>query len=208
MSYLDTLGFSDNLQILLTWDIETSLLTTWKYFKRNWTDFFYPSSDDLTIIGEHRTWALLFHHSNAIYYSTNDIDQQEYTHLLKECLSNNFESLNLKTKPHDDNSIDFEIESPSKELKLWISSMNREISIGFEDKNGISDWHTHMSLFGANFPNEQLTLMTELVNHILTGNEKIAHSSVHGFYLTDDYENELKNKIEKEEIYLKEWNEL
>lgn len=207
IAYLDSFGFSDDLQVLLSWDNETSVLTKWKNVINHWTDFFYPSSDDLTIVGELDGWAILFHHSEIVYYSTNYLSQLEYSNLLKDCLKSNFELINWNEKSQEDFSIDFEIENPSKELRLWISSMNKEISIGFEDKKGTTNWHAHMSSLGANFPKEQLDIMIKIVNKIISGNEKIVCNSKNGYYLTYNIE---KDKIDEEnnDLILKNWKEI
>lgn len=74
---LDTLRIDDTKQILLTWDNETSVLTNWGFLKNHHSDFFYPSSDDLTVMDENMLWTILFHHSEIIYFSTNKLTQNE-----------------------------------------------------------------------------------------------------------------------------------
>lgn len=199
---LDSLGFDDNEQVLLTWDDETSLLTDWKCFTTHLSDFFYPSSDDLTILGEKMLWSILFHHSETVYYSTNDLTQKEYSDKLTDYLNSNFSHIKFIRKVHGDFIVDFEIKSPLHRLTLWISSMNKEISVGFEDSDGSSDWHTHMSLFGANTPYEQLKAMSDLVINIFNGTEKVVFNSTDGYFLTDKLEEETKK------IILMEWTEL
>ena len=68
--------------------------------------------------------------------------------------------------------------------------------------HGNSDWHTHMSLFGANSPIEQLNTMSDLIKQIIDGREKIAYNIDEGYYLTDNLEEE------SELTTLKKWNEL
>lgn len=201
-SKFDSLGFDDTKKILLVWDNETAVLTNWRFLKNHLSVLFYPGSDDLTVFDESMQWSILIHHSRTVYYSTNDLTQAEYSDFLSDYFIDNFKHLKSEKKIHEDLSVDFEIKSPSGKLTLWISSMSKEISIGFEDTNGKSDWHTHMSLFGANSPQEQLKAMSDLMKQIIDGKEKIAFNMDEGYFLTDnlEYESELTT-IEK-------WNEM
>lgn len=199
---LDSLGFDDTKKILLMWDNETTVLTNWRFLKNHLSDFFYPSTDDLTVFDESMLWSILIHHSETVYYSTNNLTQGEYSDLLSEYFIENFKHLEFKKKEHEDLTVDFEIKSPSNKLTLWISSMSKEISIGFEDTCGKSDWHIHMSLFGANSPKEQLQVMSDLINQIIDGKKRIAFNTNEGYFLT-------KNLEEKNELTtLRNWNEL
>lgn len=199
---LDSLGFEDTKKILLEWDDETAVLTNWRFLKIHFSDFFYPGSDDITVFDESMQWSILIHHSETIYYSTNELTQAEYSDLLSDYFIDNFKHLKSEKKIHDDLTVDFEIKNPSGKLTLWISSMSKEISIGFEDANGISDWHTHMSLFGANSPFEQLNTMSDLIKQIINGKEKIAFNVDEGYFLTDNLEDE------REFTTLEKWNEI
>lgn len=199
---LDSLGIQDTKKILLVWDNETALLTNWGFLKNHFSDFFYPVSDDITVFDESMQWSILIHHSETIYYSTNELTQAEYSNLLSDYFIDNFKHLKFEKKIHDDFTVDFEIKSPSGKLTIWISSMNKEISVGFIDANGNSDWHTHMSLFGANSPTEQLNAMSDLIKQIIDGKEKIAYNVDEGYFLTDNLEDERKFTT------LKKWNEI
>ena len=201
-SKLDSLRFEDSKEILLEWDNETALLTNWRFLKNHLSDFFYPGSDDITMFDESMRWSILIHHSETVYYSTNDLTQAEYSDLLSKYFIGNFKHLKSEKKIHDDLTVDFEIKSPSGKLTLWISSMSKEISIGFEDTNGKSDWHTHMSLFGANSPTEQLNTMSDLIKQIIDSKEKIAFNIGEGYFLTDNLEDE------SELTTLAKWDEL
>jgi hypothetical protein len=199
---LDSLGFDDTKKILLMWDNETTVLTNWRFLKNHLSDFFYPSSDDLTVFDESMQWSILIHHSETVYHSTNNLTQAEYSDLLTDYFISNFKHFEYLKKVYEDLTVDFEITSPSCKLTLWISSRSKEISVGFEDTNGKSDWHTHMSLFGANSPKEQLQVMSDLINQIIDGKERIAFNTDEGYFLTNNLE------AENELTTLRNWNEL
>jgi len=57
--------------ILLSWQPEWAVTTTWKMLLKYWTDFYYPISDDLTVCDDSLQWALLFHHEHRIFFGTN-----------------------------------------------------------------------------------------------------------------------------------------
>ena len=44
----------------------------WKLLVKYFDDFYYGSSDDLTIIDESLNWAVLFYHENEIYFGSNE----------------------------------------------------------------------------------------------------------------------------------------
>jgi len=69
---LDLLGFEETKKILLIWNNETTVLTNWSFMKDHLSDFFYPSSDDLTVFDESMQWSILIHHSETVYYATNN----------------------------------------------------------------------------------------------------------------------------------------
>jgi hypothetical protein len=95
-----------------------------------------------------------------------------------------------------------------RKLSIWIATYNREITVGFDNSENTCDWHTHMSLFGANELNEELIAMSQLLDSILSDKEPIIFSSKTGFTLTNDLESEIRDKDEDEIIIIYKWNEL
>lgn len=104
--------------------------------------------------------------------------------------------------------VDIEFTSPKTRLKVIVSSQDSEVSLFFEDPNSISDWHTHMSLFGANEIQEQIEKSLELIQELIFGNLKIVESSKRGFWISDDMENETKFADKDERISLVKWHDL
>ncbi len=51
--------------IIISWERKLTLKTTKNIFIKYWTDFLYPSSDDVTIISEKTNWILFYNHCEA-----------------------------------------------------------------------------------------------------------------------------------------------
>ena len=48
--------------IIITWHRKTTLKTSKKVFIKYWTDFLYPSSDDVTLISVKTNWVMFYRH--------------------------------------------------------------------------------------------------------------------------------------------------
>ena len=48
--------------LIISWNRKTVLKTSKQIFLKFWTDFLYPSSDDVTIISEKTNWILFYRH--------------------------------------------------------------------------------------------------------------------------------------------------
>jgi len=57
--------------IYLSWQPTLAIKTTWKMLVKYWTSFYYPISDDLSVIDESLDWCILFHHEHEIHFGTN-----------------------------------------------------------------------------------------------------------------------------------------
>ena len=58
-------------RVLLCWQPDCAIETTWKMLVKYWTDFYYPVSDDLTVCDESLQSVLLFHHAETVFFGTN-----------------------------------------------------------------------------------------------------------------------------------------
>lgn len=96
-----------------------------------------------------------------------------------------------------------EYPSQKKELILWVSTQDDEISIGF-DKNRECIWHTHMSQFGAYEPETELKETVEFISGLFGGRQIIVTDKKNEMYVTDTPEDidEFGNKM-----ILKSWND-
>ena len=134
--------------------------------------------------------------------------QSEYSALVKDYLLTYHPDFAGTIQYKDDNSFTCSIKSRKGHLSIWISTCDNEITVGFDDINGKCDWHTHMSLFNAYEPEEELLAMTKLLNAILTDEEPIVFSSKYGYTLTDDAEDDIDKKYHDEIITVNKWSEL
>ena len=64
-------GVAFSTPVYLSWQPEWAVKTTWKMLVKYWTDFYYPISDDLTVIDGTFRWALLFFHEHEVFFGTN-----------------------------------------------------------------------------------------------------------------------------------------
>jgi len=134
--------------------------------------------------------------------------QSEFSNLAKEHIVKHYPlfigNLNFK----QDGSFDCSIKSKTGRLSVWIATYDCEITIGFEDAEGKCDWHTHMSLFGANEPKVEPNAMSQLLDSILSDKEPIVFSSKSGFTLTDNINEDINQKEDDETITVYKWTEL
>ena len=71
--------------VFLSWQKTIAMIVPWKLLIKYFNSFYYGISDDLTIIDQSLTWALLFYHSDQIYFGATDNYKP----------SKNFENINL-----------------------------------------------------------------------------------------------------------------
>ena len=64
-------GLAIDQPVFLSWDNENAMIVPWKFLIKYFDSFYYPSSDDLTIIDKSLNWALLFYHEDDIYFGSN-----------------------------------------------------------------------------------------------------------------------------------------
>jgi hypothetical protein len=102
------------------------------------------------------------------------------------------------------------IEYPSKAglVKLWITTQDLELTIGLEGKVPKWDWHTHMSLFSAYEPDDELREASQLIKNILIGNEYIVSNSELGYSISDNPDKAIENRMDNEIVEIKKWFDL
>ena len=57
--------------VYLSYQPEWAIATTWKMVVKYWDDFWYPGSDDLRVVDESLSWALLFWHESVAFFGDN-----------------------------------------------------------------------------------------------------------------------------------------
>ena len=124
--------------------------------------------------------------------------QKEFTEYIIPKVLDNFPQFkgSCVVKPND--IIDIEYKSNKGKLIFWLTTQDREITLGFTGDTEC-DWHTHMSLFGANTPDEELVGAMDFIDKIINNKKTIVHSSTQGYYPTDDTIDEIKEEREQDE---------
>lgn len=62
-------GISFDKEVFLSYQPDTAIMVPWKILIKYFDSFYY--SDDLSVIDESLSWALLFYHEDEIYFGTN-----------------------------------------------------------------------------------------------------------------------------------------
>ena len=57
-------------QVIVLWDRETALRTSWEFFTAHWDDFCYPFSDDILVLPRSGDWVLRYHHEETFYFGS------------------------------------------------------------------------------------------------------------------------------------------
>lgn len=68
-NWLIKLPMMKSEQIIISWTSDTAILTTWELFTKRWSDFWYPSSDDLTVTPVSMSWVLGISHGGFIQWA-------------------------------------------------------------------------------------------------------------------------------------------
>ncbi len=62
-AWLESQHLNTETPIFLSWTPELAVATNWHTFTHYWSDFCYPSSDDVFIYSPSETWLLVYQHS-------------------------------------------------------------------------------------------------------------------------------------------------
>lgn len=54
--------------VVVSWSRECALRTSWQIFTEHWSDFCYPSSDDVTVWPDSERWVLFYHHEEQFEF--------------------------------------------------------------------------------------------------------------------------------------------
>ena len=61
-------------QVVVSWERDTALQTSWDFFTARWDDFCYPSSDDVLILPDSGSWVLRYHHEEIFYFGSRKLN--------------------------------------------------------------------------------------------------------------------------------------
>ena len=65
-------GIAFDQKVYLSWQPSIAMIVPWKMLIKYFDAFYYPCSDDLTVIDQNLNWALFFYHEDEIYFGTNN----------------------------------------------------------------------------------------------------------------------------------------
>ncbi|HEY4198511.1 MAG TPA: hypothetical protein VGM63_23385 [Mucilaginibacter sp.] len=65
-------GFLSDKKVYLSWLPTVGMIVPWEILIKYFNEFYYSSSDDLTVIDQSLNWALLFHHEDKIYFGASE----------------------------------------------------------------------------------------------------------------------------------------
>ncbi len=133
--------------------------------------------------------------------------QKQFTDYVIPKIIDRFPELKNCVVLKSDEIINIDYKSPLGKLTLWLTTQDNEITIGFADDTKFG-WHTHMNMFGAVNPDEEIDEAIELISNILTDQYKIIHSTVLGYFIGGDTDGENKYKQEDEITESFYWSEL
>ena len=54
--------------VILSWQPDAAISTTWGIFAQYWSNFCYPASDDLNVWSESNFWMLFYHHEELFQF--------------------------------------------------------------------------------------------------------------------------------------------
>lgn len=136
------------------------------------------------------------------------MSQKEFTDYVTSCLFGHFPQFAKGyAKKHDDIMV---IDYPSSQGKLLlrITTLGKELAVGFAANAEQFAWHLHMSQLGAITPEEETQAAVQLLRRIFTDNELIVHSSALGYFLTEDLADSYQHQQPEETISVFYWSEL
>jgi len=136
-----------------------------------------------------------------------DLSQKEFSDFIKNGLVKGFPYFSDYIKIKDE-ILTIEIPSSKKTAIFWITTQDLEITIGFDDRNGNCSWHTHMSLYSAYEPEDELRTSIELISNIFNGIEILVCESDSIIYLTKNPEKEIENNENNRILEFKKWTEI
>ena len=68
--WLLSLPISADEFVIVSWDTHTAVMAPFALVARNWSGFFYPSSDDVAVIPRSVEWMLAWHHEEFLEFGT------------------------------------------------------------------------------------------------------------------------------------------
>jgi len=67
--WLNRLGIECRERVWLSYQPDVAIETAWEILVQYWSAFYYPGSDDLTVVGRCFNWVLFFSHEEEIFFN-------------------------------------------------------------------------------------------------------------------------------------------
>ncbi|MFD0766625.1 hypothetical protein ACFQZI_17320 [Mucilaginibacter lutimaris] len=74
-------------------------------------------------------------------------------------------------------------------MELWITTQDKEITIGFEGKPQLNDWHTRVTSYDLGLIDNDIKDAIKIIENIINDKEEIACSNINGYTLFTPEEN-------------------
>jgi hypothetical protein len=100
-----------------------------------------------------------------------------------------------------------EILSPGKNLELWLTTDNIEITIGFTGRDRLKDWHMHITTYDYAFINDDINEAIDVIENIVTDNQTIIVSNLNG-YAPGSIDRFMKRISPGEQLQATYWSQL
>lgn len=134
--------------------------------------------------------------------------QEEYTDLVISKLLASFPEFEKYTQIRSDKTADIEYPSERGKLKLFISTRNNEITVGFSAGHNQFGWHIHMDMNGAKTSEGMVEEAIDLINSIKDDKQVIVYTRAHGYFISEVEEQPIELQRENEVVELLYWSEL
>ncbi|WP_107827340.1 hypothetical protein ABZR88_17955 [Mucilaginibacter yixingensis] len=131
------------------------------------------------------------------------MNQQEFTAYVISRLLNHFPQFKVCVVNRPGNIINIEIESPNKNFKLWITTQDVEITIGFTGLEDLNDWHTHITTYDYNYIDDDIVDAVNVVSSIINDEILILYTKEKGYTIFDP---ESHKQTSDKQIVVKYWS--
>ncbi len=136
------------------------------------------------------------------------MNQKEFTDYIIPKIIDRFPQFKDFCTDKSNDIIDINYESTNRKLIFWLTTQDREITLGFTHDNK-SDWHIHFTQYTEDVPDEQLESIIEFIKNLLYDEKIIVHSNISGYWVAEDKIDEIiKENEENEIIEFFIWSEL
>ncbi len=136
------------------------------------------------------------------------MNEQKFTNCIIPIVIARFPQFVIRKANNADESDTLECVSRQEKVILRLSAQGESLTLGFAANKTQYNWHIHMDQFGAATSEEELRIATDFVDNILNHRMPIVHSSLLGFFLTEDIDSIYEYQQKDELIKVYSWADL